>query len=167
MKRMPLTILIIAVLLILGYIVYAKWTCSGPLFSHIYWDGTNVKTGEETGGRYCKFVGFSYLGEKMFRTDSDITKRLESDVGKVVTYSGFARDNKAGATLSIEGVMGAVIYIDGLSAWPKEYLGQRIEVTGTLTYKKYIPNPTNNDGLVSQGAEGRQYVLESAIWKLK
>jgi len=64
---------ILAVLLILGYIVYARWTCSGPLFSYIYWDGRNVKTGEEVGGRYCEFVGFSYLGEKMFRTDSETT----------------------------------------------------------------------------------------------
>lgn len=102
------------------------------------------------------------------RTDQpeDVAARLESRIGQTVTYSGYARDTKGGAVLSIEGIVRFHVYLQGISSWPPEYLDRKVSVTGRFAHKKYLPDPRLRDGVVSQGAEGLQYVFENPEWRL-
>jgi hypothetical protein len=87
------------------------------------------------------------------------------DIAKKVTFKGTAKDAKAGAVLIDKDQK--VIYIEGLDAWPQEAFGKTIEATGVLVTKKYIPDPVNEAGEICQGAEGQQFVLEQAKWRLQ
>jgi len=82
-----------------------------------------------------------------------------------VTLEGTAFDAKGGAVLKTK--KGEIIYIQGLPSWGTN-AGRRISATGILRLKKYIPDPkTSKTGAVSQGAWGKQLVLEKAQWKVQ
>lgn len=77
---------------------------------------------------------------------------------------GRAFDGKGGALVVTDA--GAAIYVEGLDAWPSELHGQRVVVHGRLANKQHIPAPTiDEQGAISQGAEGLQSVIESARWQ--
>jgi hypothetical protein len=80
------------------------------------------------------------------------------------TIEGKAEDAKACAVVVLDS--GDVVYIAGVDSWPSEILGRRVKVTGVLKRKKLIMDPvTGADGGISQGAWGKQTVLEGASWK--
>jgi hypothetical protein len=90
--------------------------------------------------------------------------RIPNKVGQIVTLHGIARDAKGGAVLLLSN--NNPVYIEGLSAWPGEFSGKQVSVTGVLREKKLIPDPyIAPDGGISQGAIGTQIVLEKARWK--
>jgi hypothetical protein len=81
------------------------------------------------------------------------------------TIEGKAEDAKACAVVVLDS--GDAIYIEGVDSWPSDILGKRVIVTGVLKRKKLILDPvTGADGGISQGAWGKQTVLEGASWKL-
>ncbi len=83
---------------------------------------------------------------------------LEHSLGKEVTLHGTARDAKGGAVLLTDDNI--PIYIKGLSTWTSGIEGSRVMASGVLKKEKYIPDPTmGDDGGISQGAIGMQYVL--------
>ena len=83
---------------------------------------------------------------------------LEQSIGKEVTLHGTAKDAKGGAVLLTDD--NVPIYIKGLSTWTSGIEGSRISAIGVLEKEKYIPDPTiDEDGGISQGAIGMQYVL--------
>ena len=84
--------------------------------------------------------------------------QLEKVLGQEVTLDGTARDAKGGAVLLTDDNI--PIYIEGLDSWPPAIDGSRISVNGVLKKEKYIPDPSiGDDGGISQGAIGMQYVL--------
>ena len=87
-----------------------------------------------------------------------IEMQLEKVLGQEVTLDGTARDAKGGAVLLTDDNI--PIYIEGLDSWPPDIDGSRISVSGILNKEKYIPDPyIGDDGGISQGAIGMQYVL--------
>ena len=86
---------------------------------------------------------------------------LEQSLGKEITLHGTARDAKGGAVLLTDDNI--PIYIKGLSTWTSGIEGSRVSASGVLKKEKYIPDPTiDEDGGISQGAIGMQYVLTNA-----
>ena len=87
------------------------------------------------------------------------------NMGKTITLRGVARDAKGYAVLVLP--TNEPIYIENLFSWPVEVLGKFVAVTGILRVKKLIPDPYfSPDGGISQGAMGKQTILENAKWEL-
>ena len=83
---------------------------------------------------------------------------LDDKLGQEITLKGIARDAKGGAVLLTEEKI--PVYIEGLDSWTSSVEGSRVSVSGVLKKEKYIPDPTiGEDGGISQGAVGMQYVL--------
>jgi hypothetical protein len=80
--------------------------------------------------------------------------------GKEISLYGLAFDSKAGAVLKLKD--GIIVYIYDLASWSSEFLGQKTCVTGTIQQKKIIPDVRiDENGAISQGAPGEQYLLEN------
>ncbi len=83
---------------------------------------------------------------------------LENHLEEVLTIKGTAKNAKGYAVLLTEEK--AVIYIKKLPEWSEEILDTQMNVKGTLKKMKLIPNPIiDQNGAISQGAQGLQYVL--------
>ncbi len=83
----------------------------------------------------------------------------DDSLGKEVIIEGIAYDAKGGACIKLKD--GNVVYIRNKLDWETEYLEKRIVITGTLNLKKIIPDPEiGENGAISTGATGKQYVLE-------
>lgn len=92
------------------------------------------------------------------------TSELDGLLDTDVDLDGTAYDTKAGAVLVLPDE--TTIYIEGLSAWPRELSGKAVAVRGRLTREKVIQKPeTILDGLTTQGAEGDQLLLSDASWE--
>lgn len=75
-----------------------------------------------------------------------------------------AGNSKGGAVLIT--LKKDVVFIEDLVSWEEGLVGKELVVTGLLKRVKYIPDPTiDEDGAISQGAEGLQYVLKTARWR--
>lgn len=86
---------------------------------------------------------------------------LMNQVGEEVLLEGIAENGKGGALLILP--YGEVVYIRHLDEWEGDLRGTRISVRGIVRYEKYIPDPAiSEDGGISQGALGLQYVLDDA-----
>ena len=84
---------------------------------------------------------------------------LKELLNKEVTLTGMAKDAKGGAVLLINEMP---IYLKGLSSWSDDHFGKIIKVNGLLRDEKMIPDPhVDEDGAISQGAFGKQLVLEN------
>ncbi|HUY01491.1 MAG TPA: hypothetical protein VMV49_18150 [Candidatus Deferrimicrobium sp.] len=84
----------------------------------------------------------------------------ENIIGKEITLSGVAFDSKAGAVLKLRD--NNIVYIQDLSSWSSEVIGTKNLAIGTLQKKKMILDPKiDENGAISQGAYGEQYVLEN------
>lgn len=84
--------------------------------------------------------------------------------GKRVRLGGVARDAKGGAVLLVGD---APVYLVGLEGWPNAASGKPVVAWGTLAVRQYLPEATRNaKGEVSQGASGKQLVLEGPQWRL-
>lgn len=85
-------------------------------------------------------------------------------VGARVRLGGTARDAKGGAVLLVGD---EPVYLSGLDAWPPKASGQAVVVTGTLASKQHLPEASRDaSGAISQGASGKQLVLEAPQWRL-
>ncbi len=83
--------------------------------------------------------------------------------GNRVRISGIAQDAKGGAVLMIDT---APFYLEGLASWPAEVRGKAVAVGGKLVDKHYLPEAfRDSKGIISQGAEGTQSVIEAPTWR--
>ncbi|MFX1274274.1 MAG: hypothetical protein ACFFBP_07605 [Promethearchaeota archaeon] len=77
-----------------------------------------------------------------------------------MTLVGIAKDAKGGAVLVVNDMP---IYIKGMSLWSPDLFNKSIKVKGILRKEKMIPDPfTDENGGISQGSIGKQYILENA-----
>ncbi len=78
---------------------------------------------------------------------------------------GRAENAKGGAVVVTTD--GAVFYMKGLPHWNEDIIGETVVVQGLISVEKLIPDPlVDEDGTISQGAEGMQTVISNATWKL-
>ncbi len=78
-------------------------------------------------------------------------------------FTGRADNAKGGAVVVLRNQ--EVIYIRNLSFWDEEVVGKQVSIKGIVRLEKYIPDPeVAEDGAISQGAIGSQYVLDDAQW---
>lgn len=90
---------------------------------------------------------------------------LTSQVDQQVTLRGTARNAHLGAVLVMEDR--TPVYIDGLDGWNDAFDFQSVAVTGTLRFRSVAPNATvDDDGAISHGMAGANYVFEDATWSL-
>ena len=90
-------------------------------------------------------------------------KSLRDLIGQNVNFIGRAENAKGGAVVVLQNQ--GVIYIRNLSSWEDEIIGKQVSISGIVRLEKYIPDPyTSEDGGISQGAIGSQYVLDDAQW---
>lgn len=91
-------------------------------------------------------------------------EQLVQLMGKKVTLVEIAPNAKVAGTLRVGN---SVIYIQGLDGWPENLREKKVRVTGRLVEKKLIPDAvTDKKGDVSQGACGKQTVIEKAYWEV-
>ena len=91
-------------------------------------------------------------------------RALSTLLGQRVRLSGIARDAKGGAVLLVND---APLYLAGLDGWPTAIHGKQVAVGARLVEKQYLPEATRDaKGAISQGAAGKQYVLETPTWRL-
>ena len=82
----------------------------------------------------------------------------EEILNKKVKLKGLTANSKAGACIKLES---DIVFIQEKFGWDDEELNKNIIASGTLVEKKFIPDPiVDEDGAISQGAEGTQFVLE-------
>lgn len=91
-------------------------------------------------------------------------RTLASLVGQRARLSGVARDAKGGAVLVVDG---APLYLEGLDSWPAGVGGKAVVAGGTVVEKQHLPEAKRDArGAISQGAVGKQLVLEAPQWAL-
>lgn len=79
-------------------------------------------------------------------------------LNKKVTLVGLAANAKAGACLKVEN---NVLYLQDRLEWEEDFIEEQVSITGILIKKKIIPDPTvDEEGAISTGAYGEQYVIE-------
>ena len=79
---------------------------------------------------------------------------------------GRAENAKGGAVVVLQNQ--EVMYIRSLYSWEDEVVGKQISIKGIVRLEKYIPDPeVSEDGAISQGAIGSQYVLDDAQWHIE
>lgn len=86
---------------------------------------------------------------------------LSVNFNQGVIIEGLAANAKAGAILITENY--GPVYLVGMTVWPAEMEGKRAEVKGSkLENIEYLPESVvGPDGAISQGGEGRQWVLQN------
>lgn len=83
----------------------------------------------------------------------------EDLIGKEVTLTGRAAESKPGPCLQLDN---DIVFIKGKRFWPEDQLNKKIIITGRLSYEKMIPDVViDENGGISQGATGKQYILEN------
>ena len=83
---------------------------------------------------------------------------LETHLEEQVTLRGTAKNAKGYAVLITKDNI--VVYIKELPEWAETILNSPVKVKGLLKQINLIPDPyIDENGAISQGAEGKQYVL--------
>lgn len=86
------------------------------------------------------------------------TKITSEILNKEIKMKGITANSKAGACIKLTE---DIVFIQDKFGWEDEELNKTVVVTGILIEKKFIPDPfVDEDGAISQGAEGTQFVLE-------
>ena len=86
---------------------------------------------------------------------------LHNLIDQEVFLKGRAENGKGGAVVILQNQ--EVIYIRNLSSWKDDTVGRHVTIKGIVRLEKYIPDPVvSEDGAISQGAIGSQYVLDDA-----
>ncbi len=93
----------------------------------------------------------------------DAARVWRGNLGSTTTFTGRAQNAKAGAVLLMPD--DTPLYIENLPAWPDASIDTYISATGLLLRNKFIPDPINDKGELTQGAEGEQWVLRGATWE--
>jgi hypothetical protein len=92
--------------------------------------------------------------------------QLEELIDQKVTLHGTARNAKGGPVIITKD--NNVIYFKNLESWPPELEGKQIIMSGLLKKEKFIPDPIiDENGAISCGAKGMQFVLENAEYSVK
>ena len=92
------------------------------------------------------------MTEKIYTT---ITNEI---IEKEISMKGLAVESKAGSCIRIEN---GIVFIQNVSNWDDKYLGKEVVVKGILRERKIIPDVVvDENGAISQGATGMQYILE-------
>lgn len=90
-------------------------------------------------------------------------KSLHDLIDQNAHFAGRAENAKGGAVVVLRNQ--EVIYIRNLHFWDEEVVGKQVSIKGIVRLEKYIPDPeVAEDGAISQGAIGSQYVLDDAQW---
>ncbi|HIA00479.1 MAG TPA: hypothetical protein EYN06_02970 [Myxococcales bacterium] len=90
---------------------------------------------------------------------------LNTQIDQDVTLSGKAFDAMLGAVVVLDDR--TPVYVSGVTRWDSATHGQSIEASGTLRKRSLGPDPvTDDDGGISHGIAGTQFVLENAQWTL-
>ena len=98
------------------------------------------------------------------KADEPMTEEVSAEAPRGDEVRGVAQNAKGGAVLLCED--GRVVYISGLDAWPETALNKTVVATGKLEQSDYVPDPVvADDGAMSAGAEGLEWVLRDAEWK--
>lgn len=88
---------------------------------------------------------------------------LHDLINQNAQLTGRAENAKGGAVVVLQNQ--EVIYVRNLSFWEEEIVGTQVSIKGIVRSEKYIPDPeVAEDGAISQGAIGSQYVLDDAQW---
>ncbi|HBU07050.1 MAG TPA: hypothetical protein DEB09_03115 [Candidatus Magasanikbacteria bacterium] len=89
---------------------------------------------------------------------------LLKNLKETVIMEGVAVNGKAGAIIITEKT--GPVYLDRIDSWPDDKLDKKIMVEGSeLVNIKYIEDSViGEDGGISQGAEGTQWVLKNPKW---
>lgn len=83
---------------------------------------------------------------------------LKNMINKEIEVKGIAHNSKVGACIKTN--QGNIVYLKDMFDWQEDLLAKEVTVSGLLIYEKYIPDPKiSSNGAISQGAEGKQYVL--------
>jgi hypothetical protein len=86
---------------------------------------------------------------------------LHDLINQNASLIGRAENAKGGAVVVLQNQ--EVIYVRNLSSWEDEVVGKPVSIKGIVRLEKYIPDPeVSEDGAISQGAIGSQYVLDDA-----
>lgn len=90
---------------------------------------------------------------------------LTSQVDSHVTLHGTARNAHQGAVLLMEDR--TPVYVAGLEGWNDAFDLQQVAVTGTLRFRNIAPDAeVDDDGAISHGMAGANFVFEDATWSL-
>ena len=100
--------------------------------------------------------------------------KMHAQLGQQVTLEGIAEARKLGAALRGNDFD---VWIDQLQGWPRDYVGQRVRVTGILEARHDLPvfiqkpgEPVAGGIPVPEGtdlhAASRRYVVRDAKWSL-
>lgn len=81
--------------------------------------------------------------------------------GQQVTLIGTAQDARAGAMVFLSD--DTPVYLAGVEAWDKAWVGKEVAVTGTLRIRQLGPR-TNAKGEATHGIAGGQLLLDGATW---
>jgi hypothetical protein len=96
-----------------------------------------------------------------------LTGPFADKVGQKVSLVGVCQPGKAWPRLVGEGFG---LGVTGISGWPQELIGKKVEITGTLKrYKASGPllvRLRGGEWMDSQGAYGSEYLLEGVAWKV-
>ncbi len=96
------------------------------------------------------------MTDEIYRSISD------NIMNKEITFRGIAMDAKGGAVIIL--FKGEIIYLQNMDCWDDAMLNRGVLVKGLLVERKLIPDPVvAEDGAISTGAYGTQYVLENVI----
>ncbi|TFG14209.1 MAG: hypothetical protein EU535_03720 [Promethearchaeota archaeon] len=86
---------------------------------------------------------------------------LEKLIDQRVTLHGSAKNAKGGAVIITKD--NNVIYVKNLESWSPKLEDKQMIVSGLLKKEKFIPDPIiDENGAISCGAKGMQFVLENA-----
>jgi len=99
---------------------------------------------------------------------------MHAQLGQQVTLEGIAESRKLGAALRGNDFD---VWIDQLQDWPRQYVGQRVRVTGVLDERHDLPvfiqkpgEPVAGGIPVPEGtdlhAASRRYIVRNAKWSL-
>ena len=100
--------------------------------------------------------------------------KMHAQLGQQVTLEGTAEARKLGAVLRGKDFD---VWIDPLQDWPRDYVGQRVRVTGILEERHDLPvfiqkqgEPVAGGIPVPQGTDlhqaSRRFVVRDAKWSL-
>jgi len=90
----------------------------------------------------------------------DLEKVLDSQV----TISAVAHNAKAGAVVMTD--QNEVIYLRDLREWQDALLGRRVLIEGVLRRQHVYPEVRTEDGAISQGISGKQWIIDVKHYRL-
>jgi hypothetical protein len=100
-------------------------------------------------------------------TDSTSPAKMDAAVGYLVTFVGKA-EHFSQLVVGFVRVGDEMFYVSGLEGWPPGVAGKNVRVTGLLSRRKIVLDPTVDEWGNKNGAGvwGEQYVVDHARWHI-